>query len=61
MIKFTITSEVIWLDGKTTIFDTTGDKHLIDVFRDHILDLYDINIDCSYLMDPSNYQNLVIP
>ena len=61
MIKFTITSEVVWLDGKTTVFDTTGDKHLIDVFKDHVLDLYDIDIDCSYLMDHSNYQNLVIP
>ncbi len=60
-IKFTINSKIIRDDGKIIVLDSSGDSHLINVLRDHIVELYHMSIDCSYLLEEENYKQLVIP
>ena len=60
-IKFNLESHITNEDCITQVVQTVGEGNLMEVLRDHILSLTSLDMDCWYLLEPENYDNIFVP
>jgi hypothetical protein len=41
--------------------DSNSDSHLLNALKGHVMELLDLGIDCTYLLDPKNYNKIFVP
>ena len=54
IVKFNLTSFVYDYEGIVRVVDSNSDSHLLNALKGHVTELLDLEIDCTYLLDPKN-------